>query len=193
MEIDPSFRQLVAQVRTGDQAAAAELVRRYEPEVRRYVRLRLTDSKLTRILDSVDICQSVLTTFFVRVAAGQFDLDEPEQLMKLLVTMAHNKIVDHARRPENRRTRDADPNVWEAMASDFEGPLESASRKELLREVEQRLSAEERELARHRASGLSWQSIAAAIGSTPEAARKRLERAIDRVCSELGIDREAYA
>src|SRR5207253_3150939 len=76
--------------------AAEELVRRYEATVRLAVRVRLDQSELRRLFDSTDICQSVLGTFFVRAASGQFQLDTPEQLVKLLVTMARNKLINHA-------------------------------------------------------------------------------------------------
>ena len=71
-----SFTDLIQRVRAGDEKAATELVRRYEPAIRVAVRVRLTDPGLRRFLDSMDICQSVLANFFVRAAAGQFDLDK---------------------------------------------------------------------------------------------------------------------
>ena len=80
------FRELIRRVRNRDEEAASELVRRYESAIRRVVRIHLRDARLRRVLDSTDICQSVLASFFVRVAAGQYDLDEPKQLVKLLVT-----------------------------------------------------------------------------------------------------------
>src|SRR5262245_45889683 len=96
MTKDPSFQDLLRRVRQRDGQAAAELVRRYEPTIRLAVRVRLTDPRLRRLLDSVDICQSILANFFVRAAAGQFDLERSEQLVKLLVTMARNHLVNHA-------------------------------------------------------------------------------------------------
>jgi hypothetical protein len=32
----------------------------------------------------MDVCQSVLMSFFVRAASGQFDLDRPEDLARVL-------------------------------------------------------------------------------------------------------------
>src|SRR5436190_14561840 len=97
------FTALIGRVRAGDPEAAAELVRQYEPQIRRIIRLRLTDPRLNRVLDSMDICQSVLANFFVRAAAGQFELDQPEQLLKLLATMARNKLLNQAKRHRTRR------------------------------------------------------------------------------------------
>ncbi len=58
------FDDLMKPVRSGDEQAAVEMVKAYEPEIRRDVRLRLTDRKLRRTLDSTDICQSVFGNFF---------------------------------------------------------------------------------------------------------------------------------
>src|SRR5262245_65121852 len=103
MSEDESFRDLIRRVRAGDEQAATELVRQYEPEIRREVRLRLTDPGLRRVIDLVDICQSVLGNFFARAALGQFDLGEPRQLLALLVKMARNRLTDWARRQNAER------------------------------------------------------------------------------------------
>jgi RNA polymerase sigma-70 factor (ECF subfamily) len=116
MSNDAGFPELILRVRAGDADAAAEVVRRYEPEIR-------TDPGLRRLLDSMDVVQSVLGNCFVRAAAGQFDLERPEQLLKLLVTMARNKLRDQvsyhraARRDQRRVEPDTEPlcpveGVW---------------------------------------------------------------------------------
>lgn len=64
MAEDLSFVELVRNVRTGDESASAELVRRYEPAIRIAVRARLTAPGLRRLFDSMDICQSVFANFF---------------------------------------------------------------------------------------------------------------------------------
>src|SRR5262249_20828162 len=85
-----SFRNLIRRLRDGDPDAAAEIVRQYEPEIRRILRVRLSTSRLRKELDSADICQSVMANFFFRAALGQFELESPERLLRLLVTMARN-------------------------------------------------------------------------------------------------------
>ena len=92
-----SFLELIGRVRAGDQSAAIELVRRYEPAIRRVVRLQMRDPGLRRILDSMDVCQSVLASFFLRAATGQYDLNQPAQLLRLLAVMARNKVASQAR------------------------------------------------------------------------------------------------
>ncbi len=81
------FHNLIRRIRERDEEAASELVRRYESAIRRVVRIRLRDVRLRRVLDSMDICQSVLATFFVRTALGQYELDTPEQLINLLTSI----------------------------------------------------------------------------------------------------------
>src|SRR5262245_64094636 len=103
MPDDSSFQHLIRRVRAGEQDAAAELVRRYEPAIRRVVRMRLTDPRLRRAFDSMDVCQSVLGSFFVRAALGQYDLDDSDQLLKLLTQMARHKLTDQTRRERAER------------------------------------------------------------------------------------------
>lgn len=197
MSEEAAFHDLMRRVRAGEPEAATELVRQYEPEIRRAVRLRLTDPRLHRLVDSMDICQSVLANFFVRVHAGQFELDRPEQLLRLLVTMARNRLLDQARKQHARR-RDArriDAGADERLANLADAGAGTPSRilagKELLQAVRSQLTDEERELAERRALGKDWAEIAKELGSTPEALRKRLSRALDRVTRQLGLDVEA--
>ena len=74
MTPDLSFDELVRQVGNGDEQAAGRLVRDFEPFIRRVLRARLRGPRARQEFDSMDICQSVFAIFFVRVAAGQFDL-----------------------------------------------------------------------------------------------------------------------
>src|SRR3954451_3115727 len=99
----PTFEELIRRVRGGDQDAAAALVRTYEPAIRRAVRFRLADARLGGLLDSMDICQSVLASFFVRAAAGQYDLESPGKVLGLLATMAQNKLTSRARQQSAQR------------------------------------------------------------------------------------------
>src|SRR4051794_19998813 len=195
-----SFRNLIRRVRDGDEQAATELVKRYEPAIRRAARVRLVDTRLNRLLDSMDICQSVLASFFVRTALGQFELETPEQLLKLLATMTRNKLVNQARglgaaRRDFRRvesTGDAGSgdsssgsDRIERLAGSGPTPSRVLSARELLEQARQRFSPEEFALLERRQQGYGWAEIAAERGTSPEAVRKRLERAIDRVAQEL--------
>jgi RNA polymerase sigma factor (sigma-70 family) len=186
------FQQLLLRVRAGDEAAATELVRRYEPAIRRAVRIRLGDTRLARAFDSMDVCQSVMASFFVRAALGQYELDTPEQLLKLLATMARHKLADRVDREradcrDNRRVEEGSADTREVAAS-ASSPSKQASARELLQEVQRRLSPDERQLVELRQQGLDWAAIAGRLGGSAEALRKRLARATDRIAQELGLD-----
>ena len=189
---DAAFRDLIRRVRARDEAAATELVRLYEPELRRIVRVRLTGVHLRRLLDSVDVCQSVFSNFFARVTAGQFDLATSEHLLKLLVTMACNRVNDLFRKQNAGRRVDRHLRPWalkdlERLADPGPSPGRLAAVRELYEAVRRSLSEEERYLA-DRALGCDWAEIAAELHDTPEALRKRLARALDRTAQQLGLD-----
>jgi RNA polymerase sigma-70 factor (ECF subfamily) len=186
----------IARIRAGDEQAAAELVRRYEPEIRLEVRtwLRLRDPRLRRVFDSMDVCQSVLANFFLRVAAGDFDLGRPEQLAAVLAGIARNKLSEHVRhhqrqRRDVRRVEAAGPEAVEVPV--VETPSQWVAGKELLAEFRRRLSDDERKLADLRADGQDWAAVAAAVGGTSEGCRKQLSRAVERIERELGLVAEA--
>src|SRR5438309_5020181 len=125
------FEELIRQVRAGDQDAASELVRRYEPAIRRAIHFRLGDAHLGGMLDSMDICQSVLASFFLRAATGQYELKTPDQLLRLLATMARNKLAEEyeRQRAARRDQRRIEPGALEErmLASPTASPSRQAS------------------------------------------------------------------
>jgi RNA polymerase sigma-70 factor (ECF subfamily) len=187
-----SFADLLGRVRRGDGAAAAELVRRYEPAVRLEVRMRLGSGRLRRLLDSMDICQSVWGSFFARAAAGEYDLAAPAQLVKLLLAIARNKVAYQARKEraqcrDNRRVEAVDPADVAVAAAD-QRPSQVVAGAELVEEFRRRLSAEERRLTDLRAQGRGWAEIAAELGGTAAARRMQWARTVERVLRELGLE-----
>ena len=194
MAEDATFDELIGRVRAGDQDAAADLVRRYEPEIRRAVRYRLADARLGTLLESMDICQSVLKSFFVRAAAGQYDLKTPQQLLGLLATMARNKLHSQARKHQTQRRdrrRAAPGGLDEAgLVDPGASPSSEVAARDLLDEVRRRLAPDERRLMDLRNQGHEWAAIAAQLGGSADAARVRLSRALDRVAGQLGLDDE---
>lgn len=192
MPDDNQFRTLMRRVRDRDDAAAAELVGRYESAIRRVVRIHLHDARMRRVLDSMDICQSVLASFFVRAALGQYELDSPEQLMRLLVTITRNKLSNQAnrlraQRRDLRRTTSIGDDA-QSLADAASDPSEQASAREVLEKVRGELDEDERYLAEQRALGRGWNEIADEVGGTAVALRKKLTRALDRVLVDLGLD-----
>lgn len=183
MESSEQFRSLICRARAGDEEAATALIREYEPALRRQVRLMLTDPWMKQVLGVSDLLQSVLGNFFVRLVAGQFDLEQPQQLARLLETMALNRMRNHVRaeRPSRRRSTSF-------SGVDLETPSRIVANRELFARIRAGLTEEERQLADLRAAGKTWLEIASATGESAEALRKRYSRALDRVADEFDSD-----
>jgi RNA polymerase sigma-70 factor (ECF subfamily) len=190
MSEDATFSDFIRRVRAGDDQAAQELVARYEPVIRREVRLRLKDPRLHSQLEWTDVCQSVLASFFLRASAGEYDLEEPAQLAKLLVIMTRHKLANQQRRHraerrDYRRLEACDARALEKQAVAQPSPSRMVAGRELFEEFRRRLSAEERELVDLRAQGCEWPEIASKLGGTADARRKQFFRAVDRVEQQI--------
>ena len=189
-----AFRDLMTRVEAGDPDAAAELIRQYEPEIRLEVRVRLRvqDGRVRRMLDSMDITQSVLASFFTGVASGRFAPEHPQQLLGLLIAMARNKLLNQVRyqrrqRRDVRRVHSLDAAAYDPSPTG-ETPSQIVAGEELLHEFRKRLSDDERQIADRRHQGQPWTTIAADLGGTPDGRRKQLERAFARIARELHLD-----
>jgi RNA polymerase sigma-70 factor (ECF subfamily) len=185
------FSEAIRRIRAGDEHEAAELVRKFEPLIRREVRLHLEDTRLRRIFDSMDVVQSVLASFFIRTAAGEFDLDNPEQLAGLLVQITRNKLASAARkqyrhRRDIRRT-EVDGDVLQSTAAQDPTASEELANEKILNALRQQLTWEERQIASLRADGRSWDEVAIALGGNAQARRMQLTRGIQRGATNLGL------
>jgi RNA polymerase sigma-70 factor (ECF subfamily) len=192
---EPSFEQLMAELRAGDQQAAERIAREYGRLIQIMVRARLSDHRLRRVFDSVDVCQSVMASFFLRTAAGQYDLQTPAQLVALLTAMARHKLRSRVRKLTARR-RDIrqqvdDVNLDTVLDGRAHMPCRQVELRELLELFHASLSDDERLIVEMRRGGASWDEVALRADTTPEAARKRLNRATSRFLREFELERSA--
>ena len=197
MSTDAEFERLWLRLLSNEESAADELLSRYEHEIRRYVRFRLTDPSLRRVVDSLDICQSVFGNFFVQLSAGAIELDNPQQLRALLVTMARNRLYDevrreHAERRDARRVR-SDEAALHAVGDGMDSPSQIVAADEILAAVRAELTTEDQYLIDQKLAGRQWAELAAELGGTAEALRKRATRALDRAVCKLGFAEECNA
>jgi RNA polymerase sigma factor (sigma-70 family) len=188
------FDNLISRIRLGDEQAAAELVRVYEPLIRREVRLQIRDRRLLRLFDSHDVSQSVLGSFFARTALGAYDLDTPTQLVKLLVAMTRNKVAtaaqrQHRQKRDNRKNSGAD--ALENAIDPGPSPSQEVSGRELMERFRAAFTDEERAIADCRRDGLGWAEITDQLGGTQQARRMQLMRAVDRLSRQFGLDEPA--
>jgi DNA-directed RNA polymerase specialized sigma24 family protein len=186
------FADFIGRIRAGDDHAAKELVQQYEPIVRRELRFRMTDRRLRRAVDSDDLCQSIWSSFFLRTAAGQYDLETPGQLISLLTAMTKNKFASHSRKQHREKRNvdrlDADGNQVECLTDRGQDtPSGIVSGKELLKYMAGKLSVEELRMAELRRQGLTWAEVAERLGGTAQARRMQMDRAADRIARQTGI------
>ena len=154
----------------------------------------LLDSRLRRIVSESDVCQSVMTRFFVELWAGKYDFADPSHLVALLKKMVRTRIIDLTRHWTAQR-RDIRRNVLIGGSGDGQpastagNPSRLLADAELLAEVQRRFTTEEREILDCRQHGLAWADVAARLNgrASPEALRKQYERAIARVSQDLGL------
>lgn len=187
-----AFTDLMERIRSGDSDAAARLVLRFEPEIRRRVRvwIRMRAPEQRAVFESMDVSQSVLASFFQRVSEGGYDLGTPEQVLNLLVVMARHKVMQQVRdgrrqRRDARRTRPLDDGAPLLAVED--SPSQIVSDRELLEKFRDRLTLEEAQVADLRADGLEWAEVAERLGGTAEGRRKQWARVVARVSQSLGI------
>src|SRR5260370_26674916 len=94
-----------------------------------------------------------------------------EQLLKRLVGMTRRKLAcqarkHHRQRRDSRRAATDGQEQLAAVAAAGPGPSQLAAGRELLQQVRERLSKEERRLADLRGQGYDWAEIAAQVGET---------------------------
>ena len=177
------FHDLILKVRSGDQDAATSLVSQFEPFILRVVRLRMRNrgdfERLRHDVGSIDVCQSVFKSLFVRLKEGRFDLNQPQDMEKLLSSMIRFKIANKAHR--------LSVIYREALNLEFDlvapgpGPEKSVDDQDLAEAVLGLFSLEELELLNRKLDDQSWPEIAAVLGASPDALRKKLDRAFERI------------
>jgi RNA polymerase sigma-70 factor (ECF subfamily) len=86
-----SDRSLLRRLRLGEEDAPTELYFRYAARLRALAE-RQGGADLARRMDPEDIVQSVFRTFFRRAAEGHYDVPQGEEIWKLLLVIALNKV-----------------------------------------------------------------------------------------------------
>lgn len=95
-ELPSEFAKLMERVHEGSQDAAWQLLEKYGPHVKRFVRRSLNQEMRSKF-DSLDFAQVVWASFF-REPDRMRRLDSPAALLSYLASMARNKVVGEVRR-----------------------------------------------------------------------------------------------
>ena len=170
---------LLERFRAGESAAATELFERFSGRLFSLVQSRLS-RKLARRIDAEDIVQSAYRSFFVRTRAGQFAVDEPGDLWRLLAQIALNKLCHSAEwhtaaRRSLARENDA-PGDWVSQLMDAQvSPELEVIVADQLEFLMSQLTAATCRVLELRLQGHDVDEIATAIGRSPRTVRRQLE------------------
>ncbi len=185
------FQDLLLLVRAGDDAATSEIFRRYEADIKRVVGAIMRVDRIRRGADPSDIYQSVMASFFIRAALGQYDISTSNQLLALLKRIARNKVADLARSPNQRVSVVPVAGLDRAGIEPADPAKDPASQimwKELFQKVRDRFTEAERRVSDLRMIGHSWEEVGAELGEKPDAVRMRLDRALKRIGREMNLE-----
>ncbi len=178
---DASDRSLVRRFRQGQADAPTRLYLRYAKRLHALA-ARQTSADLARRVDPEEIVQSVFRTFFRRLSAGHYDVPDGEEIWKLLLVMALNKIrflgnFHKAAKRDVRRTAQGD--AVEAGQSAASGPDEEAMTvlRLVVDDVLSGLGESHRKMVELRIEGHEVADIAEQVG--------RSKRSVERVLQDF--------
>jgi RNA polymerase sigma-70 factor (ECF subfamily) len=182
-------RGLIRRAQRGDRAAFDALVRRYDQEV-----LRMTLRMVRSEVEAQDLYQEV----FLKVyrSLGQFRLEA--RFSTWLYRVVTNVCLDHLRQQKTRsevparETEEGELDYAETVADDRPGlnPERALQAREISRRLEEalsRLSPRERVVfeLKH-CQGMRLRAIGELCGTSEEAAKNSLFRAVQKLREELG-------
>jgi RNA polymerase sigma-70 factor (ECF subfamily) len=183
MPDSPDPLRLLELCRAGDGEAARQLYDCYVQRLLAVARRRLGTPLQSRV-DPEDIVQSVFRTFFGRLKAGKFRLEEQDDLCKLLVRITVNKTLRQvayqkaAKRDPGQEAGQEDPGrerLLELMAREPD-PEEAAAFVDQLQAFLAAQPPQDRRVIELRLQGYGTDEIARQLGVADRTVRRLLER-----------------
>jgi RNA polymerase sigma-70 factor (ECF subfamily) len=181
---DSSVTQiLLKRWREGDEDAARDLFRLYEERLLSLARQRISQRFGGR-LDPEDVVQSVFRTFFTRTKDGKFQVENPDDVWKLLARITVNKTF---RQIAFHRAAKRNVNLEKAQGDDTQdylvtlldrGPTPEMAN-QFLDQVEHflnRLRPEDRQILELRMQGYKDVEIAEKLNISDRTIRRLMER-----------------
>ncbi|MCS6851863.1 MAG: sigma-70 family RNA polymerase sigma factor [Gemmataceae bacterium] len=183
MPPSPEDRALLESFQAGDPDAARRLFDGYVDRLLPLARRRLSQRLASRV-DAEDIVQSVFRTFFKRLKAGRFRIDDQDDLCKLLVRITVHKTL---RQIAFHKAAKRDPSLEAGQGTGSVDHLRHLLDQEptpeaqvaFLDELESFLSQlrpQEREILELRMQGYSNEEIAQKLGIYDRKIRRVIER-----------------
>src|SRR5262249_23071158 len=176
-------RSLLRLWQAGDESAAREIFDRYFERLLAMARRRISQRLASRV-DPEDVVQSVSRTFFDRVRAGQFTIEDPDDVCKLLARITVHKTL---RQIAFHKAAKRDPSQEAVQGTDGqERLLEVLDREptpeavngfvDPLEHFLSQLRPEDREILEMRMQGYNNLEIADKLGVSDRKIRRLMER-----------------
>jgi RNA polymerase sigma-70 factor (ECF subfamily) len=177
---DPTFEDLLARARSGDEAALGELARRYEPEVRAVARVRVGPA-LRPYLDTADLVQSVHRSLMVGLRQNRFAFAGPEQLIALAVTIVRRKAARHWQKVQRQqRLTGSDstplPELLLNLSAANADPARQMEARDAVARMCEGLDTTDRQLVELSLQGYRTVEIARLLGQNADVLRVRMSR-----------------
>ncbi len=190
---DPSLEALLAKLRQGDAAAAAELFFTYEPTLRLVVRRQLS-AELRAKFDSADIVQSVWADVLHRFRDADWNFTDAAGLRGFLVTATRNRFIDRC-----RQHRAALEHEQRLAGNDGDGlpasrqprPSEEAQANDLWEQMLALCPPQHRTLLELKRDGLPLAEIAARTGLHESSVRRILYDLARKLAFQQGQDEDS--
>ncbi|MBL8829453.1 MAG: sigma-70 family RNA polymerase sigma factor [Planctomycetaceae bacterium] len=187
-----SDHSLLRRVKQGETDAATQLYLRYAQRLLALARSK-TSSALSRRVDSDEIVQSVFGSFFRGAQQGYYDVPVGEELWKLFLVIALNKIrakgaFHLAAKRDVRKTTDGDAidKLADAAPTDDETALQVL--KLTLTEALDQLPVGHREMIELRIEGHEIDEIARRTGRSKRTVERMLQEARKRLAELLEFE-----
>lgn len=190
-ERESSDRSLLRRFRAGEEDAATALYLRYAEHLRSLAKTRGGGPLADRV-DPEDIVQSVFRTFFRRAARDGYDVPEGDDLWKLFLVIALNKIrgaaaFHRAARRDVGRTARLDPERGQDPAST--NPSDDHRLLSLvIEESLEKLPESSREIVRLRVECYEVAEIAERTGRSKRTVERVLQRFRDQLRAALDVE-----
>jgi len=191
-ELSATDRSLMLRYRKGDQDAATELYVRYARKLQ-----SLADNQVSRKLalhvDPDSIVQSVFRTFFRRASQGQYDVANGDDLWKLLLVIALNKIRTRANfyRADKRdvaRTNSLEHVIHGTPAGNGEQDMAFLVLKMTVDELTAEMPDNQRDIVLLRIEGFEVAEIAQRTGRSKRSVERILQTFRNRLAQLLESD-----
>jgi RNA polymerase sigma-70 factor (ECF subfamily) len=167
---------LLAQLCSGDMAAAEQVFLAYEPYLRKAVRRQLP-APLRAKFDSADVVQSVWADVLRGFRAAGWRFADADHLRGFLFVATRNRLIDRVRQHQKVVDREeplGEGDPWHELPSPQPRPSEVAQAGDLWERILARCPPEHRPILGLKRQGYSLAEIAGQTGLHPDSVRRIL-------------------